>query len=513
MTTWLHALIHLNRLIVWLALAVLVGLLHLGTAYFGYGYLGFPLDDGWIHQTYARNLGLKGEFSFTPGVTSTGSTSPLWTVLLSLGYLFNVPFLWWVYGLGILFLGLSGFSMARLGHHLFEDKPWLGALVGLMLLFEWHLGWATVSGMETIFFIWGTIFLLERYSVLNTDDRYNTSALFALGLLGGGLTLIRPEGLGLAGLIGIGMGLTTLRDVRQTKYQTLLKRWLSYGLGLLIPIVPYLIFNDVVSGHIFPNTLYAKQQEYGLWIQEQFTEAQAWQFRLQVFSAPFIGAQILLIPGILKTIMIIWQKRNIALAIPFFWWVSHAILFFIRLPVTYQHGRYEMPVIPWILFLGIYGLAHLLKPRHRHLWPRVLSQVARPTIIIVTGLFFGLGLQAYAKDVRIIETEMVDVARWLKENTADDAIIAAHDIGAIGYFTERQLVDLAGLITPDVIPFIRDEEALLEFSINQQATYLVTFPSWYPHMTQNLPEIYNTNSPWARDAGSDNMAVFTLPPR
>jgi hypothetical protein len=90
-------------------------------------------------------------------------------------------------------------------------------------------------------------------------------------------------------------------------------------------------------------------------------------------------------------------------------------------------------------------------------------------------------------------------------------VIAAHDIGAIGYFTERPLVDLAGLITPDVIPFIRDEKALLEFALSQDAAYLVTFPSWYPDMTANLAPVYETNSPWAISAGSDNMVVYRLP--
>jgi hypothetical protein len=28
--------------------------------------IGFPLDDSWIHQSYARNLALPGEWSFLP---------------------------------------------------------------------------------------------------------------------------------------------------------------------------------------------------------------------------------------------------------------------------------------------------------------------------------------------------------------------------------------------------------------------------------------------------------------
>jgi hypothetical protein len=41
--------------------------------------VGFPLDDSWIHLTYARNLALRGEWAFLPGVPSAGSTAPLWS--------------------------------------------------------------------------------------------------------------------------------------------------------------------------------------------------------------------------------------------------------------------------------------------------------------------------------------------------------------------------------------------------------------------------------------------------
>ena len=44
--------------------------------------VGFPLDDSWIHQTYARNLAERGEWAFVPGEPSVASTSPLYTCLL-----------------------------------------------------------------------------------------------------------------------------------------------------------------------------------------------------------------------------------------------------------------------------------------------------------------------------------------------------------------------------------------------------------------------------------------------
>jgi DNA-binding LacI/PurR family transcriptional regulator len=67
-------------------------------------------------------------------------------------------------------------------------------------------------------------------------------------------------------------------------------------------------------------------------------------------------------------------------------------------------------------------------------------------IIVVFALYIPIGAAAFAADVAIINSEMVAVAQWLERNTPPDALIAAHDIGAIGYFTGRPLLDLAGLI-------------------------------------------------------------------
>jgi hypothetical protein len=39
------------------------------------GLLGFPLDDAWIHQTYARNLAETGQLAYLPGQPCSGHTS------------------------------------------------------------------------------------------------------------------------------------------------------------------------------------------------------------------------------------------------------------------------------------------------------------------------------------------------------------------------------------------------------------------------------------------------------
>src|SRR5690606_36632405 len=87
---------HCPPLAVFALLAALVVAAYLAASAAG-GYVGFPLDDAWIHQTYARNLGQHGEFAFVLGQPSAGSTAPLWTALLAVGYAARLDYCAWAY--------------------------------------------------------------------------------------------------------------------------------------------------------------------------------------------------------------------------------------------------------------------------------------------------------------------------------------------------------------------------------------------------------------------------------
>ncbi|MCX7841016.1 MAG: hypothetical protein N2559_16390, partial [Anaerolineae bacterium] len=108
----------MSRRDVWLILAALVS----ASVYLIFssarGVIGFPLDDAWIHQVYARNLATRGEFAFFPSQPSAGSTSPLWTMLLAVGYVLRLDFRVWAFLLGVILLIASAFLISRLTFHI-----------------------------------------------------------------------------------------------------------------------------------------------------------------------------------------------------------------------------------------------------------------------------------------------------------------------------------------------------------------------------------------------------------
>lgn len=141
----------------------------------------------------------------------------------------------------------------------------------------------------------------------------------------------------------------------------------------------------------------------------------------------------------------------------------------------------------------------------------IASRVFSVTLCLVTLLFLYIGAQAYAKDTAIIEEEMVKTARWIADHTSEDAIIAAHDIGALGYYGNRNILDLAGLVTPEVIPIIRDSQKLSSFILEKEADYLIVFPGWYiPPLNVPSKLVYQTEGKEYSDQVDQHLAIYKI---
>jgi hypothetical protein len=218
-----------------------------------------------------------------------------------------------------------------------------------------------------------------------------------------------------------------------------------------------------------------------------------------------------LLPGIVLSVVHDVRQRAWGRLGPAVWVAAYLGLFALRLPVAYQHGRYAMPVIPVLIALGMEGMLGWVQLRSADRPRRVASRVWVVTIVAVTLIFVGLGAQAYAQDVAIIETEMVDTARWIRDNTPADSLVAAHDIGALGYFAERATLDLAGLTSPEAIPILRDESALQAWIEREGADYLMTFPGWYPRLSEVGTPVHVSQSAFSPAAGGENMVVYAWP--
>jgi hypothetical protein len=228
-----------------------------------------------------------------------------------------------------------------------------------------------------------------------------------------------------------------------------------------------------------------------------------------------VGAQALLVPGFLYAIYRTLRHHDWPAILPLIWWLAFLSAYTLRLPVGYQHGRYVIPTIPILVLYGILGTTLLLRNRSRYLPVRVLSRGLPLAIALLALLFWGRGALAYRDDVGVIEGEMVAIAHWLNENTSPDDLIAVHDIGAVGYLSDRSLLDLAGLIAPDVIPFMTDSEHLADWMIQRGAIYAVFFPDFSDPYTQldadpRFQQVHCTDYAWTLSVGHENLCVYRV---
>ena len=216
------------------------------------------------------------------------------------------------------------------------------------------------------------------------------------------------------------------------------------------------------------------------------------------------------LPGVILTLVFAVRRRAWGILAVIAWFVGFLALYAWRLPVTYQHGRYAMPAMPIFFLLGLVGLVKFsLGSGSRWRWiVQVFWKMAAGVILFI---FWAFGGFAYAKDVAYINSEMVATANWVSENIPAGALVATHDIGALGYFGNHELVDMAGLVSPEVIPIIQDDTKIAAYLNERGVSYLITFPDWYPALTSGLQPVFTTGAPFAPALGGSNMAVYRWP--
>lgn len=494
-----------NRLIIWIALGLLAVAFYTSQVEFG-----FPLDDSWIHQVYARNLAQRGEWAFIPGQPSAASTSPLYTVCLALGYWLNIPYTIWPHLIGGVAFGVLVWASSRLARRLVPQSRGIYGSVAFALLLSWHLVWASSAGMETMLF--ACLVMLLFYVASEEAEPIMFGAVWRgarFGLIAGLATLARPEGLGAAGIIALCFYATRpLRVWRST---------LVWSVGALAAFVlclaPYLVLNWQLTGGLLPNTAAAKQAQTAVVVANTSLLR-----RIQIMIEPLVaGGQLFLVPGMLY---FLWRFRAVrqsqkwlfaALAL---WPIALILLYALRLPAPFQHGRYVIPALPSAIMAGVIGMDALLARYRASLVGRVtirsLYWGAFATFIV---FFADVGAKAYRQDVQVINEEMVATAHWIRDNIRTDDLLAVHDIGAVGFFAPRPILDIAGLLTPEVMVIGYDNIKIWDLMEQREAKYLMAFPDQIPGPAIEDPRlclVYRSDGAASKRIGGPAMSVYRL---
>ncbi len=477
---------------------------------------GFPLDDTWIHMVYARNLAQSGLPYYNDGVLEAGFTSPLWLSFGALAHLIasstGASPVVITKILGVLLAWLSSvavFEICRRFTKILVSSVLCGLYVATMPL----IAFSQVSGMEvclaSCLAAWAILCLLK--------------ARFLLGGLFLGLGAIaRPENAILTALIVLLVVLSRLSKSRRTKFNQILK--------LLLPTVILLSLWSLlclgVTGHLMPNTYYAKSSTYD--VLGTFGRIIG-EVVLQTPAMFLFSGVLLYLLGILY--MLTLRQRTIALIVLLYPWLFIFALAASRY-VPDQSGvyfywfRYVVPGLPFIFIPVAAGFEFLLSAAGRSPGAGSKTKIMRlaylAAVVLVIMSWIKLPGQLrfrssqYAWNCQNINEVQVELGKWVNENTPADAILAVNDAGALRYFGKRQTIDLLGLNSQSVLfnPHLAGKlqfnlTTMVEFLTIERARYLVVFPYWFPGVVQ--AEHFESNFRMIQSRQSQNYTISDAP--
>jgi hypothetical protein len=387
-------------------------------------------DDTYIYVQYAKNIAHGGGFSFNANTPSYGITGPLWVLLIASGAKAGLdPFIV-AKTFDILFASLSIVLVYTFSATLIQDKMY-ALFAALVVSFDaWFLRWSG-SGMETSFAVI-LVLIAVKYAYLGD---YHIAG-FVTGLL----TLVRPEGLLLFVVIQIENFIVS--NVLGKNKRLF---WTSSALYLVV-VLPWVIFSYETFGSIVPNTELAKT-------------AVRWSF-LTMMSAAIESLRILgstqplmillLIVGIPLVILKGGIGAFVAKGMPILWILG--LIFGYAVLNVQVVSRYLVPTIPLIVIYSFWGLKQMVVSYH---WsPRktlVVLCTISATTILQSQLIYRITVVPHMRSfTRGMERGIKPIALWLRANSKQDASVLTPDAGMLGYLTDREIFDTAGLITPSV---------------------------------------------------------------
>ncbi len=463
-----------RRALLLAALQLVTSVVFLGPFLFGSRLRGFPLDDAWIHQVVARTFAETGTLGYLPGAYGAGATSYLWAALLALGQKVHAEPVVFTTILGL--AGALGTGQALLAILADERGRADEDFVAIALACAGgDLTWFAVSGMEASFVAaaaLGAIALATSKSLAEAaEESVARRASLLAGVLAGVAALTRPDFVPLGLVIA---GVVFLRRRRAAEAAIALAPW-------ALACVLYFGSNALLAGTPMPATMRGRRW---LWIDSVLGKTSAaslavdfvfaWAYRLRQFTLglesnlAFWIASGFALAGLAASA---WRRRlGLLLAAGFA--LFHAAVFVAVLPVPGHGGRYQ-PLVPvlFVLFavLGTFELARALGDRIGK--PAPLRIGATALWLVCLGNAFWEWHLAHRDAVEHVRRTEVAAGLAIAELPAD-AVVASFDVGGIGYFSKRKLLDLGALTTPKVMEAL-DHDDVVDLLRREHVTHLV----------------------------------------
>jgi SAM-dependent methyltransferase len=388
----------------------------------GYAYLArhTQIDDALIYYRYVANA-LEGRgLVYNPGERYNSLTSPLYAYL-SLGAAALVKDIHASQiALGGLCLALTAVTVTLTFAR--QGMAAAGVFAGLAL--ATHGYFYVTLGLETPLFL----FLLSAALLAWLEGRTTLAAVAAALLV-----LTRGEGVFLLGIL---LALHWRRHRRLPPARV--------GAAVAVLVLLPAAFNLAYYGSALPHTLAAKIQQgrSGLW-------GDGWLFLDVGYIYRWFATEnrwLLALPALLAACSVPeWLRRPHLVALLLY--VGAYSLFYLVLNIPPYHWHYAIHFYTATI-LAAYGARVLTSG----LGGRTRGPVRAAALALGVGLAVALvALQAWSsRQLRAAAPHAgyKAIGLWLREHTPPDSAVACVEVGAIGWYSRRPLVDILGLVSP-----------------------------------------------------------------
>lgn len=445
--------------------------------------LGFPLDDPWIHLTFAKNLVDYGSFSYFKNEMATaGSTSPIYTLLLSAGFLITSNEMILSYAVGMAFFALSSAFFYKLASFEFAKENIYAILAAAIFLVDKWMNFVSVSGMETTMFI----FILVAAAYF-----YRKKKAVPFGIFLSLIMWTRPDGVAFIGALAVDYMLQKYLSKSDTTLKLFSKQdFVKISIIASLFLVLYFLMNLSLSGSLLPNTYNAKLTYYAPEFRSraEFLKFEVWDyFTKGSYGIIMIG----FFAGFYFTIADLFKKKYNGNFLFIVFIAAFVFIYWYKLPYAHRFGRYLMPIIPFMIIVSSTGFRDIFKSLGGFLKNRTVAVYGTIIVLfVILAYSFNNYLENknnYIDECKYINDRQVEAAKWIAANTNENDIIATHDVGAIGYYSKRKIVDVAGLVTPELITKISDAnyvEVMKQYLNKNGVTYVAFLREWYRVVNQ-----------------------------
>lgn len=394
-------------------------------------------DDALITFRYARNIAEGCGWEFNCGADDFATSSFLHTLIGSVWFLLTdgdhalaLEKVWEsllvISGAGFLASAARtceirrGVVVAAIGALLLSENPFLYLFSGM----ENALAFCCVS---VALFLWCTC----RRRLL--------------GMTLGGLALVRPEYIVLAPII-VAVDLFVIGGSERLNRR--IRAWIGVALAAFATVLPIIVVVWVMNGTLVSDSLEIKQltaPNWGAYYHEElWRHANDFRFGLLLIAAGTVG---------------LFLARSRLVVLPLFGMAVSIVYWWLGLP------RSPWYYLPFFLGLSssVFGLSPLIDWTARRFNWQMSSWTLRWRALTSSGLAVALLLTLVgnpmaagrdnvqlAKKITLKRTEINrHGGEWLARTTDSADRIAVPNIGYFGFYSDRFIVDLVGLVTPE----------------------------------------------------------------